>query len=77
MSNAALERMLFTPPGFVAERLRPEPDWAHIRGLGCHRPGVRLVGHLVARHSDFDWLKPGGLSRGNSPCWTSRRRERG
>jgi hypothetical protein len=48
MSNAALERMLFTPPGFiVAERLRPEPDWAHIRGLGRHQPGVRLVGHLV------------------------------
>ena len=32
---------------------------------------------LVARHSDFDWLKSGGSSRGNSPCSTRTTRERG
>jgi glucose/arabinose dehydrogenase len=32
---------------------------------------------LVARHSDFDWLKSGGSSRGNSRCSRRTTRERG
>jgi hypothetical protein len=32
---------------------------------------------LVPRHSDFDWLKSGGSSRGNSLCSTRTTRERG
>jgi Homeodomain-like domain len=31
LDDAALERKLFTPPGFItAEKLRPQPDWARI-----------------------------------------------
>ena len=39
---AALERKLFTPPGFIlAEKLRPQPDWARIHAER-RRPGVTL-----------------------------------
>jgi transposase len=44
LDDAALERMLFTPPGFivVAEKLRPQPDWAHIHSE-LRRPNVTLL----------------------------------
>jgi transposase len=41
--DAALERKLFTPPGFIAvEKLRPPPDWTRIHGE-LRRPGVTLL----------------------------------
>jgi transposase len=41
--DAALERKLFTPPGFIpAETLRPQPDWARIHAE-LRRPGVTLL----------------------------------
>src|SRR5690348_15671409 len=43
LDDAALERKLFTPPGFVtAETLRPQPDWARIHAE-LRRPGVTLL----------------------------------
>jgi transposase len=43
LDDAALERKLFTPPGFiVAEKLRPQPDWARIHAE-LRRPGVTLL----------------------------------
>src|ERR1700756_4410691 len=42
LDDAALERMLFTPPGFItAEKLRPQPDWAYIHSE-LRRPNVTL-----------------------------------
>jgi transposase len=41
--DAALERKLFTPPGFItAEKLRLQPDWAQIHAE-LRRPGVTLL----------------------------------
>ena len=43
LDDAALERKLFTPPGFVApEKLRPQPDWSRIHA-DLRRPGVTLL----------------------------------
>src|SRR3954467_4359621 len=43
LDDAALERKLFTPPGFIAaETLRPQPDWARIHAE-LRRPGVTLL----------------------------------
>ena len=43
LDDAALERKLFTPPGFVAtEALRPQPDWVRIH-TELRRPGVTLL----------------------------------
>src|SRR3954452_22076393 len=43
LDDAALERKLFTPPGFIAaETLRPQPDWARIHA-DLRRPGVTLL----------------------------------
>ncbi len=43
LDDAALERKLFAPPGFVAaEKLRPQPDWGRIHAE-LRRPGVTLL----------------------------------
>jgi transposase len=43
LDDAALERKLFTPPGFIApEKLRPQPDWPRIHA-DLRRPGVTLL----------------------------------
>ena len=43
LDDTALERKLFTPPGFVApEKLRPQPDWPRIHA-DLRRPGVTLL----------------------------------
>ena len=43
LDDAALERKLFTAPGFGAtEKLRPQPGWAHIHAE-LRRPGVTLL----------------------------------
>jgi transposase len=41
--DAALERKLFTPPGFIAaDALRPQPDWARVH-TELRRPNVTLL----------------------------------
>jgi transposase len=41
LDDAALERRLFSPP-FVAEPLRPQPDWSRLHAE-LRRPGVTLL----------------------------------
>src|ERR1700761_7780994 len=43
LDDTALERKLFTPPGFVAtEAARPQPDWSRLHAE-LRRPGVTLL----------------------------------
>src|ERR1700722_7835159 len=43
LDDTALERKLFTPPGFVAtEAARPQPDWSRLH-TELRRPGVTLL----------------------------------
>jgi transposase len=43
LDDTALERMLFTPPCFIAaEKLRAQPDWVHIHAE-LRRPSVTLL----------------------------------
>jgi DNA-binding CsgD family transcriptional regulator len=43
LDDMALERKLFTPPGFVAtEAARPQPDWSRLH-TELRRPGVTLI----------------------------------
>src|ERR1700755_2658959 len=74
LDDTALERKLFTPPGFVAtEAARPQPDWSRLHAE-LRRPGVTLLllweeyragqpeGYGYSRLCDLYWDLRAGIS---------------
>jgi hypothetical protein len=61
LDDAALQRKLFTPPGFVAtETARPQPDWSRLHAE-LRRPGVTLLplwGRMPGGAAEGIWLQP-------------------